>query len=58
MGRHATVVLYVLALVAAVVGADVLFFKHHFWPRLMVNVGIVLVFAAFYLRFQAALGGK
>jgi len=40
-------VLYVLALVAVVVGVEVLFFKHHFWPRLMVNVGIVLVFAAF-----------
>jgi len=51
-------VLYVLALVAVVVGVDVLFFKHHFWPRLMVNVGIVLVFGAFYLRFHAALGGK
>ena len=58
MGGRTTVVLYVLALVAFVVGVDVLFFKHHFWPRLMVNVGIVLVFAAFYLRFQAALGGK
>jgi len=42
---------YVLALVAVVVGVDVLFFKHYFWPRLIVNVGIVLVFAAFYLRF-------
>lgn len=50
--------LYVLALVAVVVGIDVLFFRRDFWPRLMVNVGIVLVFAAFYLRFQAALGGK
>jgi len=58
MSGRATVVLYVLALVAVVVGVDVLFFKHHFWPRLMVNVGIVLVFAPFYLRFQAALGGK
>jgi hypothetical protein len=42
MGGRATIVLYVLALVAIVVGVDVLFFKHHFWPRLMVNVGIVL----------------
>ena len=40
-----------LALVAVVVGVDVLFFRHRFWERLMVNVGIVLVFAAFYLRF-------
>jgi len=44
-------VLYVLALVAVVVSVDVLFFRNRFWPRLMVNVGIVLVFAAFGLRF-------
>ena len=44
-------VLYVLTLVAVVVGVDVLFFKNQFWERLIVNVGIVLVFAAFYLRF-------
>ena len=43
--------LYVLAMVAVVVGVDVLFFRHHFWDRLIVNVGIVLVFAAVYLRF-------
>jgi protein-S-isoprenylcysteine O-methyltransferase Ste14 len=51
MGRQAAVVLYVLALIVVVVGVDVLFFRHEFWPRLIVNVGIVLVFAAFYLRF-------
>jgi hypothetical protein len=51
MGRRAAVVLYVLALVAVVVGVDVLFFRNRFWERLMVNVGIVLVLAAFYLRF-------
>jgi protein-S-isoprenylcysteine O-methyltransferase Ste14 len=51
MGRRAAVVLYVLALVVVVVGVDVLFFKNRFWQRLMVNVGIVLVFVAFYLRF-------
>ena len=51
MGRQAAVVLYVLALVAAIVGVDVLFFRNQFWGRLMANVGIVLVFAAFYLRF-------
>jgi hypothetical protein len=51
MGRRAVVVLYVLALVAVVVGVDILFFRHRFWERLMANVGIVLVFAAFYLRF-------
>jgi hypothetical protein len=51
MGRQAAVVLCVLALVAVVVGVDVLFFRNRFWERLIVNVGIVLVFAAFYLRF-------
>jgi hypothetical protein len=44
-------VLYVLALVAVVGGVDVLFFRSRFWERRMVNVGIVLVFWAFYLRF-------
>jgi hypothetical protein len=51
MGRQAAVVVYVLALIATVVGVDVLLFRHHFWERLTVNVGIVLLFAAFYLRF-------
>ena len=58
MGRQATVAFYVLTLIAVVVGVDVLFFRHHFWERLIANVGIVLVFAAFYLRFRRALGGK
>jgi hypothetical protein len=51
MGRRASVVLYVLALIVVVVGVDVLFLRHHFWARLIVNIGIVLVFAAFYQRF-------
>ena len=51
MGRHAAIALYVLAMIALIVGVDVLFFRHRFWPRLMANVGIVLVFGAFYVRF-------
>ncbi|HEV3188797.1 MAG TPA: hypothetical protein VGZ04_12235 [Acidimicrobiales bacterium] len=51
MGIRVTAVLYVLALVVVVVGVDVLFFRHHAFERLIVNVGIVLVFAAFYLTF-------
>jgi hypothetical protein len=51
MGVRTAVVLYLLALVTVVVGVDVLFFRHHALERLMVNVGIVLVFAAFYLTF-------
>ena len=53
MGRQASVVLYVLGLVAVIVGVDLLFFRQRAWTweRLMANVGIVLVFGAFYLRF-------
>lgn len=51
MGRQAGVVLYVLALVIVVVGVDVLFFRHRFLERLTVNIGIVLIFAVFYLKF-------
>ena len=51
MGRQVAVVLYVLAMVAVIVGLDVMFFRNRFWERLIVNIGIVLVFAAFYLRF-------
>jgi hypothetical protein len=51
MGRQAVVVLYVLALVAVVVGVDVLFFSSQFWERLIVNIAIVLVFGVFYVRF-------
>src|SRR5262245_22736203 len=50
-GKTGSLVLYVLARVAVVVGVDVLFFRNRFWERLIVNVGIVLVFAASYLRF-------
>jgi hypothetical protein len=51
MGRPGIVVLYVMAMVAVIVGTDLLFFRNRFWERLVVNVGIVLVFAAFYWRF-------
>ena len=51
MLRNPYVVLFVLVLIAVVVGVDLLFFKTRFWERLIVNIGIVLVFAAFYLRF-------
>jgi len=51
MGKQAAVVVLVVVMVAIVVGVDFAFFRHRFWERLMVNIGIVLVFAAFYLRF-------
>ena len=45
------VVLYIVVMIAVVVSVDLLFFKNRLWERLIVNIGIVLVFAAFYLRF-------
>jgi hypothetical protein len=56
--KRTAVAIYVAALVAVVVCVDVLFFRHQFWERLIANVGIVLVFAACYLRFRPAIGGK
>jgi hypothetical protein len=40
-----------MLLVSTVVLVDFLVFRIHFWERLMANIGIVLVFSAFYLRF-------
>jgi hypothetical protein len=51
MGTRTAVVLYVIALIAVVVSVDFLFFRHHFLGRLLVNIGIVLVFMAFGLTF-------
>lgn len=53
MTKNVTVALYIAALIAVVISVDVLFFRNRvwIWERLMVNVGIALVFLAFYLRF-------
>jgi hypothetical protein len=51
MGRQLAVALYVVAMVAVIVGVDIAFFRNRFWERLTANIGVVLVFAAFYLRF-------
>ena len=51
MRRDVVTVLYVVAMAAAIVTVDVLFFRNRVWERLAFNVGIVLVFVAFYMRF-------
>lgn len=51
MGKQIAIVLYVAAMVAIIVGVDIAFFRHRFWERLAVNIGIVLVFGAFFWRF-------
>jgi uncharacterized membrane protein len=44
-------VLFALLMTAVVISVDLLFFRDHTWERLIANIGIVLVFIAFYLRF-------
>jgi len=51
MDRRIAVVLYVVAMASVIVGVDLVFFRDKFWERLIVNIGIVLVFGAFYMRF-------
>lgn len=51
MSRQVAVVLYVVAMATVIIGVDFLLFRNRFWERLIVNIGIVLVFAAFYFRF-------
>ena len=51
MPMRLILVLYGAAMIALIVGLDVTVFRREFWPRLLANVGIVLVFAAFYMRF-------
>lgn len=51
MGSQIATILYVALLVAVVVTVDVLFFRNHVWERFTANIGIVVVFAAFYVRF-------
>ncbi len=54
MDRRPFAVLYALGMIAVVVTVDLLFFRNLAWERLAANVGIVLVFVAFYLRFLRA----
>jgi len=53
MGTPAIGVLCALVMVAVVVSVDIVFFRAStwFWERLAANVGIVLLFGAFYFRF-------
>jgi hypothetical protein len=51
MTKPVLLVIYVVIMIIVIVGIDLLFFKDQFWARLMANIGVVLIFAAFYLRF-------
>jgi hypothetical protein len=51
--RQIAAALFVVAMIAVIVGVDLSFFRSRtwFWERLAVNVGVVLVFGAVYFRF-------
>ncbi len=51
MKRNPVAIPVVLVMIVLIVSIDLLFFRDHFWERLIANTGIVMVFAAFYLRF-------
>lgn len=51
MTRQAFAAVYVLAMVAIIVGMDFAFLRGLFWQRLLVNIAIVLAAAALYLVF-------
>lgn len=51
MSNRLALAIGVALMIAVIVGVDVLFFRTHFWERLIANVGIVMVFGAFFLRF-------
>lgn len=51
MSKTSTIILFIALLVVVIVGMDLLFFRNHFWERLIANIGVVLLFIAFYLRF-------
>lgn len=49
MSHSIFAVIYFLVMAGVIVAVDVLFLRDHVWIRLGVNIGIVVVFAAFYL---------
>jgi len=48
MAKNAYMAIYFVLMVAAIIGADVLFFRNRFLARLVANIAIVAVFAAVY----------
>jgi hypothetical protein len=51
MNIQVAVALYMVAVVIVIAGVNLAFFRNRLWEWLIANIGIVSVFAAFYLRF-------
>ena len=44
-------VLFIVVLIVVIVSVDLLFLRHHFTARLIINIGIVLLFVIAYFIF-------
>ncbi len=51
MDRNVLTVIYLIAMVVIIVLVDVFIFRHHVIERLLSNIGIVLIFIAFFFRY-------
>jgi hypothetical protein len=51
MAKNVYIVIFLLLMIACIVGVDALFLSHHFVARLLVNIAIVAVFALVYFVF-------
>ena len=44
--------IYLIAtMILTIVSIDILFFRNHLLARFLANVGVVLIFIAFYIRY-------
>jgi succinate-acetate transporter protein len=51
MGKNGIQVIFIALMVLTVVIVDVAFFRNHTAERLAANIGIILIYVAFYYRF-------
>jgi hypothetical protein len=51
MTKDHYMVIYFLLMIVIIVGVDFLFLREHFVARLLVNISIVVIFAAIYFIF-------
>ena len=48
MKNHIHTIIYVAVMILVILGVDIFVFRHKFWERLFANIGIVMMFLAFY----------
>jgi len=45
------IILYLIVFIAVIIFLDLRYLRYDFWKRLIINIIVALVFAAFYLLF-------